>query len=125
MVFGRAEIGETKCVCALEGHRLCVCPFEPKAQIYKDIVNKKDYFFKFKSGYRCYISHVLESKIRIDDACELSIDYYFYFCSDDLAPRNRASYNVRKKRKKTNKGAERRWQERITLSNRSSSSYGR
>ena len=32
----------------------------------------------------------------------------------DLAPRNRASYNVRKKGKKTNKGAERRWQERTT-----------
>ena len=43
----------------------------------------------------------------------------------DLAPRNRASYNVRKKRKTTNKGAERRWRERITQSSRSSSSYGK
>ena len=43
----------------------------------------------------------------------------------DLAPENRASYNVRKERKKTNKGAERRWQERITPSSRSSSSYGK
>ena len=43
----------------------------------------------------------------------------------DLAPRNRASYNVRKKRKKTNKGAERRWQERTTQLNRSLSSCGR
>ena len=46
-------------------------------------------------------------------------------CETDLAPRNRASYNVRKKRKKTNKGAERRWQGRTTQSNRSSSSCGR
>ena len=43
----------------------------------------------------------------------------------DLAPRNQASYNVRKKRKKTNKGAERRWQERTTQLNRSLSSCGR
>ena len=43
----------------------------------------------------------------------------------DLAPQNRASYNVRKKRKKTNKGAERRWQERTTQLNRSLSSCGR
>ena len=43
----------------------------------------------------------------------------------DLAPLNRASYNVRKKRKKTNKGAERRWQERTTQLNRSLSSCGR
>ena len=43
----------------------------------------------------------------------------------DLAPQNRASYNVRKKRKKTNKGAERRWQERTSQSSRSSSSYGK
>ena len=45
--------------------------------------------------------------------------------SGDLAPENRASYNVRKERKKTNKGAERRWQERITQSSRSSSSCGK
>jgi hypothetical protein len=44
---------------------------------------------------------------------------------NDLAPWNRASYNVRKKRKKTSKGAERRWQERTTQLNRSSSSYGK
>ena len=43
----------------------------------------------------------------------------------DLAPENRASYNVRKERKKTNKGAERRWQERTSQSNRSLSSCGR
>ena len=43
----------------------------------------------------------------------------------DLAPRNQASYNVRRKRKTTNKGAERRWQERITQSNRSLSSCGK
>ena len=43
----------------------------------------------------------------------------------DLAPENWTSYNVRKKRKKTNKGAERRWQERTSQSSRSSSSYGK
>jgi hypothetical protein len=43
----------------------------------------------------------------------------------DLAPENWTSYNVRKERKKTNKGAERRWQEKITQSSRSSSSCGK
>ena len=45
--------------------------------------------------------------------------------ANDLAPENWTSYNVRKKRKKTNKGAERRWQERTSQSSRSSSSYGK
>jgi len=46
-------------------------------------------------------------------------------CGIDLAPENWTSYNVRKERKKTNKGAERRWQERISQSSRSSSSCGK
>ena len=37
---------------------------------------------------------------------------------NDLAPRSWASYNVRMRRKKTNKGAERRWQERTIQLNR-------
>jgi len=45
--------------------------------------------------------------------------------SSDLAPRNRTSYNARKKRKRTNKAAERRWQERTRQLNRSLSSCGR
>jgi len=43
----------------------------------------------------------------------------------DLAPQKWASYNVRKKRKTTSKGAERKWRERTTQSSRSLLNYGK
>ena len=74
---------------------------------------------------REHLRQLLEAGYAAPSGCNKQTTSFIAVDDPDLAPENWTSYNVRKKRKKTNKGAERRWQERTSQSSRSSSSYGK